>query len=126
MIGIIFKKLIIPPENAGSYFASYIKTHKIKPQQFLVGSYFQKCAVLTSELCRWYIKNGIKISNITETIQYNRSSVFRTFSERIQKLRREGDENPNKALQAILAKLWGNAAVGFENFNFKIKNWSIV
>ena len=92
----------------------YADEHKAlnQPRRSLVGSYFGKQLLFATPLLKWYLAHGLRVSNINLVIEYEPSPCFQAFGEKVSNARREGDQNPDKAIIAEIMKLLGNSSYG--------------
>lgn len=110
----IFKNVMVSRNDISEHMKEFVKDtdHLKTPQRMLIGSMFAEKILLFTELVRWYLKHGMKVTKIYGVYSYKRSSIFRRFGESVSDARREGDSDPDKALLADMAKLIGNSVYG--------------
>ena len=78
----------------------------------MIGSYFDKQSLTCTPLLQWYLKKGIKISNVTLIVEYVPQRCFEDFGDWCSNARRLGDLDENKLTQAETAKLMANSIYG--------------
>ena len=61
---------------------------------------------------RWYVNNGLEITAVYRTIDYQPQKIFEWFVKEVADNRRKGDADKEKALLAEVFKLLGNSAYG--------------
>ena len=105
----IFKNAEIAKDDIGETMKAYADTHKVlnQPRKSLIGSYFGKKLLLTTPLLHWYLQHGLKITHIYQVIEYEKSTCFFDFGEKVANARRAGDIDFTKAILADTMKLLG-------------------
>ena len=83
-----------------------------QPQRMLIGSLSGTKVLLFSDLLRWYLKHGLKVTRIYQVIEYTPRQVYKQFGESVSDARRLGDRDIIWALLASTNKLIGNSAYG--------------
>ena len=81
-------------------------------QQKLLGTLSAKKILLYAPLLEWYLKNGLKVTAVYRTIDYEPREAFSWFVTEVANNRRKGDADKDKALLAEVFKLLGNSAYG--------------
>ena len=66
--------------------------------------------LLATPLLQWYLKHGLKVTKIYQTIEYQKHACFGEFVRNVSDARRLGDADPAKAIIADTRKLEGNWA----------------
>ena len=61
---------------------------------------------------QWYLTNGLKLTAVYRTIDYQPRQIFSWFVKEVADNRRKGDADKDKALLAEVFKLLGNSAYG--------------
>ena len=84
------------------------KRKSIRPTKSPVQTYHGKNLFLFTPLVKLYIEMGLKISNVTEVVQYQPGKCFLPFANRVVKLRSEATRDGDDAKQ-LTAKLFGNS-----------------
>lgn len=78
-----------------------------KPRRLLVGGLRAKEMFISTELLKWYLSMGLKVSKVHQTIEYTPARCFDTFVDEVTAARRLGDLDKDKSMLADLAKLIG-------------------
>ena len=73
-----------------------------------IQTYHGSSVFLFTPLVKLYLEMGMKISNITEVVQYQPGKCFLPFANRVVKLRSEATRDGDHAKQ-LTAKLFGNS-----------------
>ena len=81
-------------------------------QQKLLGVLSAKKILLYAPLLEWYLNNGLKVTVVYRTIDYEPREIFSWFVSVVADNRRKGDADKDKALLAEVFKLLGNSAYG--------------
>ena len=110
----IFKNANISRDDIGEFMYCYAVQHEIlkKPRRLLIASFYGEKIVLATPLLQWYLKHGLVVSHIYQSIQYDPSPCFASFADTVSDARREGDVHPDKTIIADTMKLVGNSAYG--------------
>ena len=88
------------------------KRKRFPEQQKLLGVMSAKKALLYAPLLQWYLNNGLKLTAVYRTINYEPRKIFSWFVTEVADNRRKGDADKDKALLAEVFKLLGNSAYG--------------
>lgn len=78
----------------------------------VVQSYYGNKILLFTPLLKWYLDHGLKVNRVYEVVTFDRHKPYESFVEEMVKWRQVADQNPEKALQGLQAKLMGNCAYG--------------
>ena len=81
-------------------------------QKKLLGVMSAKKILLYAPLLVWYLNQGLKLTAVYRTIDYEPREIFSWFVNEVAKNRRKGDAEKDKALLAEVFKLLGNSAYG--------------
>lgn len=110
----IFKNVMVSREDISDHMREFVKDtdHLKTPKRMLIGSMFGEKILLFTELVKWYLDQGLKVTKIYSIFSYKRAAIFRRFGESVSDARRQGDADPDKALMADMAKLIGNSVYG--------------
>ena len=81
-------------------------------QKKLLGVMSAKKILLYAPLLVWYLKQGLKLTAVYRTIDYEPREIFSWFVNEVANNRRKGDAEKDKALLAEVFKLLGNSAYG--------------
>ena len=79
-----------------------------KPVESPVQTYHGKNLFLFTPMVKLYMDMGLKISNVTEVVQYYPGKCFLPFANRVVQLRSEATRDGDDAKQ-LTAKLFGNS-----------------
>ena len=81
-------------------------------QKKLLGVMSAKKILLYAPLLAWYLNQGLKLTAVYRTINYEPREIFSWFVNEVANNRRKGDAEKDKALLAEVFKLLGNSAYG--------------
>ena len=81
-------------------------------QSKLLGVMSAKKILLYAPLLAWYLNQGLKLTAVYRTINYEPREIFSWFVNEVANNRRKGDAEKDKALLAEVFKLLGNSAYG--------------
>ena len=81
-------------------------------QKKLLGVMSAKKILLYAPLLAWYLNQGLKLTAVYRTIDYEPREIFSWFVNEVANNRRKGDVEKDKALLAEVFKLLGNSAYG--------------
>ena len=97
--------------DIGPYMEKIAEEHGYlkKPQRYLISSYFGEKILINSEMAKFYLDLGLKITRIYEFIQFHPSKCFESLALQIAADRREGDRHPDFQILAMTSKLTGNS-----------------
>ena len=111
----LFINRSIPDNLVPKHMHSYLKQSKRKrfPEQpKLLGVLSAKKILLYAPLLHWYLTNGLKLTAVYRSINYEPRQIFSWFVKEVADNRRKGDADKDKALLAVVFKLLGNSAYG--------------
>jgi len=74
--------------------------------------YEAKKILLFTPLLKWYLKFGLKVTQIHRRVSSVANPVFSKFKDWVTKIRTVADDDPSQWIQGLLVKLIGNSAVG--------------
>ena len=101
--------------DIGEHMQEFARIHNI-PQnnrKLLIGGMKAEKILLATPLVRWYLKQGLVITKIHQTIEFEKGNkCFADLCQQITDARREGDKHPDKKLISDSAKLIGNSIYG--------------
>ena len=80
-----------------------------KTKRYLISSYFGDKILITSEMAKFYLDLGLKITRIYEFVQFHLSKYFQSLSLQIAKDRRTGDRDPDSQILTMTSKLTGSS-----------------
>ena len=110
----VFKNTNISRDDIGGFTYSYAQKHDLlkHPRCALIASFYGEKILLATPLLKWYLKHGLVVSHVYQTIKYEPSPCFASLADAISDARREGDVYPDKTIIADTMKLVGNSAYG--------------
>ena len=111
----IFINRSIPDSAVPQYMHDYLKNSgrkRFPDQPKLLGVMSAKKVLLYAPLLQWYLTNGLKLTAVHRTIDYEPREIFTWFVKEVADNRRKGDADKDKALLAEVFKLLGNSAYG--------------
>ena len=111
----LFINRSVPDNLVPKHMHDYLKQSRRKrfPEQpKLLGVLSAKKILLYAPLLQWYLTNGLKLTAVYRTIDYEPRQIFSWFVKEVAENRHEGDKDKDKALLAEVFKLLGNSAYG--------------
>jgi len=69
-----------------------------------------KDMLLSTDLLKWYLEQGLVISKISEVIEYRRGQPFSSFANTVTEARKAGALDPALKILGDTEKLTGNSA----------------
>ena len=111
----IFINRNVPDNAVPQHMHDYLQQSNRKrfPEQpKLLGVMSAKKVLLYAPLLQWYLNNGLKLTAVYRTIDYEPRKIFSWFVTEVADNRRKGDADKDKALLAEVFKLLGNSAYG--------------
>jgi hypothetical protein len=110
----IFKNVEVGSDQLGEGMIEAAKQsgYLRRPTKMLIGSLRGDKVLLASPLARWYLQQGLIITEIYQLIRYHPRDLFRRFGESVCDARRRGDVDPSKKILADTSKLIGNSCYG--------------
>ena len=107
---LIIKNTMVSLEDIGDYMRGVAEKHGFlkKPKRALICSHFGKEVLITSEMGKFYLEKGLKITKIYEFIEFHPQKCFEDLGNGICDARRLGDLNTHSQIAALTAKLTGN------------------
>ncbi|XP_070178816.1 uncharacterized protein, partial [Littorina saxatilis] len=110
----IFKNTVVGREVIGEFMKTYAERHRLltQPRKTLIGSFTGKHILLITPLLQWYLHHGLKVLDVQQVVEYRPQRCFKAFGETVSHARRQGDQDPSKAILADTFKLLGNSAYG--------------
>ena len=111
----LFINRSVPDNLVPQHMHDYLQNSKRKrfpDQKKLLGVFSAKKILLYAPLLRWYLDNGLKLTAVYRTIDYEPQKIFEWFVKEVADDRRKGDADKDKALLAEVFKLLGNSAYG--------------
>ena len=105
----------VPDSAVPQHMHDYLQQsgRKRSPEQKkLLGVMSAKKILLYAPLLAWYLNQGLKLTAVYRTIDYEPREIFSWFVNEVANNRRKGDAEKDKALLAEVFKLLGNSAYG--------------
>ena len=105
----------IPDNLVPKHMRDYLQQSgrkRFPEQQKLLGALSAQKILLYAPLLEWYLANGLKVTAVYRTIDYEPREIFSWFVNEVADNRRKGDADKDKALLAEVFKLLGNSAYG--------------
>jgi hypothetical protein len=89
----IFKNAEIKFEDIGEYMQNYHNENNIPfiKGKTLIGSFFGKEILLYTQLLKWYLQQGLKITKFHCAVKYTPEKSFQQFADEVSDARRAGD-----------------------------------
>ena len=108
---LIIKNTFVSRDDIGSFMKSVAEEQGLlkKPEKFLISSYFGDKILLSTNLCKFYLEMGLKISKVYEFIEFFPQRCFSDLADQIVTDRRRADSNPIHQITALTQKLLGNS-----------------
>ena len=108
---LIIKNSFISRKDIGDYMQNVTKEHNLlkKEQKYLISSYFAEKFLINSEMAKFYLEMGLKITKIYEFIEFFPQKCFAPLAQEIVNSRRLADTDKSKAVIALTNKLTGNS-----------------
>ena len=105
----IFKHASVKHTDAGRHMQEFVEANGLsqRPRKCLIGSLFGDKILLATPLLRWYMKHGLKVTRIYQSIQWRSSTCFASFTQQVADARRNGDSHPDKKVIGETMKLLG-------------------
>ena len=111
----LFINRSMPDNLVPQHMHDYLKESGRKcfpDQKKLLGVLSAKKILLYTPLLRWYVNNGLEITAVYPTINYQPRKIYEWFVKEVADNRRKGDADKEKALLAEVFKLLSNSAYG--------------
>ena len=107
----IFKNTNVSRDDIGEHMNKYCIENKLlaQPRRTLISSFFGKHIMLTTPLLKWYLHQGLIVTDIQQVVEYKPNACFKQFGEKVTSARREGDKNTDSSILADTWKLLGNS-----------------
>ena len=111
----LFINLGVPDSAVPQHMHDYLQQSgrkRFPEQKKLLGVMSAKKILLYAPLLAWYLNQGLKLTAVYRTIDYEPREIFSWFVNEVANNRRKGDADKDKALFAEVFKLLGNSAYG--------------
>ena len=105
----------VPDSAVPQHMHNYLQQSgrkRFPEQKKLLGVMSAKKILLYAPLLAWYLNQGLKLTAVYRTIDYEPREIFSWFVNEVANNRRKGDAEKDKALLAEVFKLLGNSAYG--------------
>ena len=105
----------VPNSEVPQHMHAYLQQSgrkRFPEQKKLLGVMSAKKILLYAPLLAWYLNQGLKLTAVYRTIDYEPREIFSWFVNEVANNRRKGDAEKDKALLAEVFKLLGNSAYG--------------
>ena len=105
----------VPDSAVPQHMRDYLQQSgrkRFPEQKKLLGVMSAKKILLYAPLLAWYLNQGLKLTAVYRTIDYEPREIFSWFVNEVANNRRKGDAEKDKALLAEVFKLLGNSAYG--------------
>ena len=105
----------VPDSAVPQHMHNYLQQSgrkRFPEQKKLLGVMSAKKILLYAPLLVWYLNQGLKLTAVYRTIDYEPREIFSSFVNEVANNRRKGDAEKDKALLAEVFKLLGNSAYG--------------
>ena len=105
----------VPDSEVPQHMHDYLQQSgrkRFPEQPKLLGVMSAKKILLYAPLLAWYLNQGLKLTAVYRTIDYEPREIFSWFVNEVANNRRKGDAEKDKALFAEVFKLLGNSAYG--------------
>ena len=114
----VITKQVIKNDMLSPFMQTLIQTEPKKSDASPVQTYHGSNVFLFTPMVQLYMEIGLKISNVTEVVQYQPGKCFLPFANRVVKLRSEATRDGDDAKQ-LTAKLFGNSGKTIVYLNFE-------
>ena len=110
----IFKNIEVGREHISEYMKNLAETQGYlpRPRRCLIGSYFGEKILLATPLLKWYVEQGLEVTEIFQAIEFKPKKCFTDLGKEVTFHRSNADSNPNLAMKGELFKLLGNSYYG--------------
>ena len=120
---LIIKRQTINASNVSPKILEQIKREYEKPELFkrntLIQCFNDENHLLFTPLAKFYLEEGIKISNIRTFVQFYPDTCLKPFIDKVTKMRINAEMN-KKPLKGATAKIIGNSGYGLVSNNLEI------
>ena len=108
---LIIKNVMVSCKDIGEYMKKVADEHGFlkKTKQILICSDFGKEVLITTEMAKFCLEKGLKITRIHEFVEFHPEKCFEDLGNRICEARRQGDRDPDYQILALTVKLSGNS-----------------
>ena len=115
----IFCTTDVPFDSIGDHMRQHTIDHDAptKSRRLLVGGMKANKILLTTPLLQWYLKHGLVITRLYETVEYSPVACFQKFVQQGIDARRQSDNDPDQALLGDTFKILLNSSYGSSLLN---------
>jgi hypothetical protein len=105
----IFKNTDVSRVDVGKHMQDYAEANDLltQPRRALVGSFYGKKILLATPVLKWYLEQGLRVTDVYQLIQYTPETCFKQFGDEVSEARRTGDVDPSQAVVGNTMKLLG-------------------
>ena len=105
------KNVLVGREDVGCYMKQKAEKHGFskKPKRTLIGSHFGVEVLFSTDIVKYYLEKGLKITRIYEFIQFHPEKCFEKLTNQISDNRRAADQDASKNILRLTSKLLANS-----------------
>lgn len=102
-----FKNTNISRDDIRDFMKNFAEENNImaQPRRSLIGSMKGEKILLATPLFKWYLEHGLEVTKVHQVIEFTPEPCLKPFGDAVSDARREGDEDPRKAIIADTMKL---------------------
>ena len=110
----LFRTTNVSCDDIGEHMKHFMINNNIntRDRKTLIGGMSAERMLLATPLLRWYIENGLEVTNIYTIIEFTPNRCFKKFVNQVTSDRRAADDNKIPKIYAETSKLIGNSAYG--------------
>ena len=110
----VFKNVEVGREHISGYMKELAleQGYLPRPRKCLIGSYFGKKILLATPLLKWYLEQGLVVTEMFQAVEFKPRQCFKDLGNEVTFHRSNADANPNLAMKGELFKLLGNSYYG--------------
>ena len=103
----VFKITNISRDDMGDFMKNFAEENNImaQPRRSLIGSMKGEKILLATPVLKWYLEHGLEVTKVHQVIEFTPEPYLKPFGDALSDARREGDEDPRKAIIADTMKL---------------------
>ena len=120
----IFCTTDINMNDIGEHMLDHVSSFNLPlgNRRLLVGGMKARKILLATPLLKWYLDEGLEVTRIYQTVEFNSLSCFSSFVEEVSAARRLGDISENMQPFGETMKLIGNSSFGSCIMNRELHN----
>ena len=105
------KNVSVSREDIGKSMAKIAEEHRFlkKPKRALISSHFCVKILVNTDMAKYYLEKGLKITRIYKFIQFHLEKCFEKLANEISDNRRAADIDISKNISGMTTKLIGNS-----------------